>query len=110
MSSDVVKVPRSLVIEAVDVLAEYGNGAGLRDDLIGCLRAQDDLGDWIPVSIPPTKNGRCIVVVTWPSGRSTVTTCIYLVQHGFMGVMGDVVFWQPYPEIPGVTVQAVQHE
>jgi len=65
--------------------------------------------DWIPVSTPPTKNGRCMVVVSWPSGRSLVDTRIYLKEMGgFVGGLGEVVLWQPYPVLPGVTVPEVQ--
>jgi hypothetical protein len=91
-----VRIPVELLSQVLVVTDQY-------DPALSAMLNERCVDEWIPVANPPTHNGRCIVVVTWPSGRSTVTTCIFLVDHGFMGVMGDVVLWQPYPVIPGVT-------
>jgi hypothetical protein len=97
-----VRIPLTMVNEIVKVLDKA--------DPELSKRAVDSMQlEWRSINDPPVKNGRCMVVVSWPSGRSLVDTRIYLKEMGgFVGGMGEVVLWQPYPVLPGVTVPEVQ--
>ena len=94
-----VRIPVELLSEVLAVTDQF-------DPALSAMLNERCVDEWIAVDNPPTKNGRVMVVATWPSGRSVVDTRIYLVDFGFVGGMGEVVLWQPYPVLPGVTVLA----